>query len=283
MMSLSLKKEQNDQASMLRNSLGFTLVEMMIMLAILGVSMIWVFDLMVQQQKGYTVQGEVSEAQQDIRVAMEMMSAELRNTGADMPKTVIPICANVGDCINGNPDTITFSITNGISTFLVPVGGEVVDAGSTKVYVRSIDGFIAGVVNIIRPMTREIIQSYTISAGGPQVGPPSEIPLESPSPDATLLQPGDMVVYPSFTVNYALAGTNLQRNGVTLAENIQDLQFSYISNMGVETDVPPASSWDIRAVRITITSATTKDVSELSGSARTRTLSTVVKLRNLSV
>ncbi|HEX9756987.1 MAG TPA: prepilin-type N-terminal cleavage/methylation domain-containing protein [Nitrospiria bacterium] len=282
-MKLKVQNKFSGSESLLKNSFGFTLIEMMVVVVILGVSMIWIFEMVVNQQKGYLIQEEVSEAQQDIRVAMDMIAAEIRRAGADIPKGVIPLCPAAPACTNSNPDSISFSITNGFSTFLVPSGGLVVDGGATKVYVQSINGFIGGVVNILRPGSKELISSHTISAGGPLPGPPAEIPLDTPAPDSAVLRPGDMVVYPPFIVTYDLVGTSLRRNGVTLAENIQDLQFSYISSSGTETAVPPANSLDIRAVRITISSGTTKDVSQIGGAARTRQLSTIVKVRNLEL
>ena len=267
-----------------KNSCGFTLIEMMVAVAILSIALYGIYELVIQQQRGYVIQGEVSEIQQDIRIALDMMASEIRRAGADIPNTTIPICPPVPACTNGASDSITFSITNGISTFLMPNAGAVV-ADANQVFVKNTNGFLGGVVNIIRPASRELVTGHTIS--GPVVPPgggnPGEIPLNTPALDPTILRAGDMVVFPPFTVTYDLVGTNLQRNGVVLAENILDLQFSYISSAGVETATPPISSLDIRAVRITITSTTMRDVSNVVGAARTRQLSTIVKTRNLEI
>lgn len=263
----------------LKNTQGFSLIEMMMVVAIFGIVLIGLNEMMIQQQRFYIMQEDVSEAQQDIRVAMQMMSSEIRRAGSHVPNTVIPVCPAAPACTNGNPDSITINITNGSSTFLIPNGSSVVDGTSKKVYVQSIAGFSTGVVNIIRPLSRALVSSHTISMGGPEALP-AAIPLDTPSPDGSLLQAGDLVAQVPFTVTYSLAGGDLQRNGVSLAENIQNLQFRYISVTGVETDAPPSNPLDIRAVRITITSNTSKDVSDYNGAARTRQLSTLVKIRN---
>jgi prepilin-type N-terminal cleavage/methylation domain-containing protein len=274
------EKKEKEFQRIWKNSCGFTLIEMMVTVAILSIVLYGIYELVIQQQRGYVIQEEVSEIQQDIRIALDLMASEIRRAGADVPNTTIPICPPAPACTNGVSDSITFSITNGISTFLVPnagAGGAVAD--TTQVFVNNTNGFLAGVVNILRPISRTLVSAHTISgaSGG------GAIPLNTPVVDPSILQAGDMVVFQPFTVTYDLAGTDLRRNGVVLAENIQDLQFSYISNTGIETATPPLNSLDIRAVRITITSATMRDVSDFGGAARTRQLSTIVKTRNLEI
>jgi Tfp pilus assembly protein PilW len=280
MMHAAEEKRMKRNRIRLKNSGGFTLIVVMATLAILGIALIGIYEMVIQQQRGYLVQEDVSEAQQDIRVAMEMMASEIRMAGMDLPNTVLPICPAIPACTDSNPDSITINLTSGASTFLVPNAGVVTDG--IQVFVQSVDGFLAGIVNIIRPASKALISSHTIS--GPVVsGPPAAIPLGTPSPDPNLLQAGDMVVMPNFTVTYDLVGQQLRRNGVVLAENIQNLQFSYILNTGTESNAPPANSRDIQAVRITVISSTTKAVSQLGGANRNRQLSTVVKLRNLEL
>jgi type IV pilus assembly protein PilW len=75
---------------------GFTLVELMITLAMSGIIVAAVYSAYIIQQKTYYTQGQVVEMQQNIRAGLEMMSSEIRmagydpggNAGASMPPLV---------------------------------------------------------------------------------------------------------------------------------------------------------------------------------------------------
>lgn len=62
---------------------GFTLVEMMIALAIGAIIMTAVMTSFVSQQRSYIAQDDAVEMQQNARVAMEMMSHDIRSAGFD--------------------------------------------------------------------------------------------------------------------------------------------------------------------------------------------------------
>ncbi|MCD6187012.1 MAG: prepilin-type N-terminal cleavage/methylation domain-containing protein, partial [Desulfuromusa sp.] len=57
---------------------GFTLVELLIALAISGVLMTAVYATFQAQQNSYLVQEQVAEMQQNIRAGMDIMVSELR-------------------------------------------------------------------------------------------------------------------------------------------------------------------------------------------------------------
>ncbi|MDP2107262.1 MAG: prepilin-type N-terminal cleavage/methylation domain-containing protein [Desulfobulbaceae bacterium] len=61
-----------------RNQTGFTLVEIMITLAISGLVMGAVYTSFRSQQNTYVAQDQVVEAQQSVRAAMNMMTREIR-------------------------------------------------------------------------------------------------------------------------------------------------------------------------------------------------------------
>lgn len=79
------------------NRNGFTLVELMIVVALSGVVLSAIYSLFQTQQRSYIIQEDVSEMQQEIRSAMEIMSRELRNAGHDPQKTInwVDMCALV--------------------------------------------------------------------------------------------------------------------------------------------------------------------------------------------
>ncbi|HJP17478.1 MAG TPA: prepilin-type N-terminal cleavage/methylation domain-containing protein [Nitrospinota bacterium] len=65
------------------NQHGFTLIEMMIAMGITLLVMSGVYEVFTSQQKAYTTQERVAEMQQNVRVAMDMMSRNIRMAGYD--------------------------------------------------------------------------------------------------------------------------------------------------------------------------------------------------------
>lgn len=62
---------------------GFTLVELMVTLAMSGIIVAAVYSAYIIQQKTYHNQGQVVQMQQNIRAALELMSSEIRMAGYD--------------------------------------------------------------------------------------------------------------------------------------------------------------------------------------------------------
>jgi type IV pilus assembly protein PilW len=66
---------------------GFTLTEMMIVLAVLGVVLGAMYNMFVHQQKAYTVQDNVSVMQQNVRVGLDYLVKDIRMAGY-IPETI---------------------------------------------------------------------------------------------------------------------------------------------------------------------------------------------------
>jgi type IV pilus assembly protein PilW len=62
---------------------GFTLVELLIAMAIAGIVMAGVYSAYSSQQRSYTAQEQVVAVQQNLRVAMYFMEREIRMAGCD--------------------------------------------------------------------------------------------------------------------------------------------------------------------------------------------------------
>jgi type IV pilus assembly protein PilW len=65
------------------NRKGFTLVELLIAMAISGIVAGAIFTAFQSQQKSYLIQDQVAEMQQNIRAAMDIMVREIRMAGYD--------------------------------------------------------------------------------------------------------------------------------------------------------------------------------------------------------
>ena len=66
-----------------RNNKGFTLVEILVGLAVSALVLTAVYQIYVAQQKTYIVQEEVAKMQQNLRAALLMMISDLRMAGFD--------------------------------------------------------------------------------------------------------------------------------------------------------------------------------------------------------
>jgi type IV pilus assembly protein PilW len=66
---------------------GVTLVELLISMAITGILVAAMYSVYILQQRSYTVQVQVSEIQQKIRTAVDIMTREIRMASYDPAKT----------------------------------------------------------------------------------------------------------------------------------------------------------------------------------------------------
>lgn len=83
---------------------GFTLLELLTALAIMGVVMAGVYSSYYSQQKSYVAQAEVAEMQQNLRGAMSLMVKEFRMAGCDPTGN-----AHAG-IVTASPGSITFTL-----------------------------------------------------------------------------------------------------------------------------------------------------------------------------
>jgi len=93
------------QLQSIRNRKGVSLIELLIAMAIAAITVAGIFRLFIAQGRAYTVQEQVTEVQQSIRTAMELLSRDLRMTGFDddslISNVAVPTPIAIGD------DTVT--------------------------------------------------------------------------------------------------------------------------------------------------------------------------------
>jgi type IV pilus assembly protein PilW len=84
------------------NRKGVTLIELLVALVICGVVAAGIYQVFIAQGKAYTVQEQVTEVQQSVRSAMEILLRDLRMAGYDSDNvlstiTIASPLANLGD------------------------------------------------------------------------------------------------------------------------------------------------------------------------------------------
>lgn len=79
-----------------RRARGFTLVELIVVMAMLGLVMGAIYTTYVANRKNASSQGEVVEVQQNLRVALDYLSRDIRMAGVLVPTGTTPIAAASG-------------------------------------------------------------------------------------------------------------------------------------------------------------------------------------------
>ncbi len=86
-----------------RRGLGFSLIELVVTMAVLGLISFFLTNLLVRQSRTYTVVDDVTEAQQNLRAVTSLMERELRSTGFLVPEGAAICGYDTGG--TGTPDT----------------------------------------------------------------------------------------------------------------------------------------------------------------------------------
>jgi Tfp pilus assembly protein PilW len=133
---------------LMSNREGFTIIELMVSLVLSFILIGAVYGTFTSQQKAYTVQDQVAEAQQNARMAMNMLVRDIRMAGYGMPDTGITI----GKVTYSNAIKIKkqgkyegqeqlFDSVTIVGAFGAPSGylGATVSPGSAEIYLRSSD------------------------------------------------------------------------------------------------------------------------------------------------
>jgi len=75
---------------------GFTLVELLVAMAVVIILMAGVYQFFISQQRSFSTQDEVSRMQQEARMCIELLSRTIQQTGAYQPQVAPPGGANIG-------------------------------------------------------------------------------------------------------------------------------------------------------------------------------------------
>lgn len=295
-----------------RSTSGFTLVEILVVMTIFGVVIGAVYSLYLTHQKTAYVQEDVVDLQQNLRIAMDSITRDMRMAGMLVPLGTNPLANGSLNNYSTSVQVNTASASGQFARIAKDKSTSPFTNFSTTVdspeSADSLSGLGVLAVRIIRPFDfsnrakkmRSTPSSYLVLKSANRNGP-SVIIEQSPSGTfaADNIKKGDMIAVTPVppgtappddfdSIVYSLIACPdtpsvqcLGRavNGTTeaIAGNISSIRFSYLYDDGTENKTPsdPAT---IRSVRVTITGQTT--TSALSGGPKTRQLTSVIKLRN---
>lgn len=294
------------------DSRGFTLVELMVVIGIFGVIMGAVYSIYLTHQRNAYSQEELIDVQQNLRIAMDRITRDLRMAGAFVPNSVSPLentTANSLQINTGSASGQFARITESKETIASPTFSIEVDSK------EAVDELLANdrtTVRLIRPFDRsnpissmdtylvlelvqdpktdrdtrtvvmkrpkekgDFVRGTTLVAGDiiAATGPP--VPPGTDPPDGY-----DTIVYgldpcPDSPGQQCLWRTVNQAGPEIIAGPVSSLQFNYLYTNGSEDN--PAEEDTIRAVRVTINAETPKTA---PGGARSKQLTSVISIRN---
>lgn len=279
---------------------AFTLIELLIVIAILGLVMTSIYSVYSTTQTTALGNEEVSDIQQNLRLSVDQMVRDIQMAGFLVTDPSLTVA---------NVDAISFTTVSTdlrISRIENPV---TLGTGATQLTVRFDDPALAAkympgdLVRIYRP--RSNVEPHSTTFTVKVVAPPdlTFVSFTAPSEAVNYAQ-GDLAfivdeasdAYPK-TVGYELqpvAGSSLQNlvrldsadgDGV-LAGGISGLQLEYILEDGTSAPVSPATTLtaeqreEVVAVRIALSGRARDSLVGRVGQ-KARTLETVARIRNL--
>jgi len=221
-----------------KNEPGFTLIEIMIALAIAGILLVSIYNLYISQSRTYTVQEQVSDMQQNARIAMDIVSRHIRMAGFGQPSwTTINGTSgityegiNVTDGGTGNPDTLT------IVGCIDPPPGKLASAAaasSTTITLQSSDE-----ANKFNTPTKsdifigELENAKVTGVSGANLTIDTDT-VQSGNQGLANGYPAGTNVYLVKRVTYTIGSTSLRRNenagggNDEIAVNVEDLQVTF--------------------------------------------------------
>jgi hypothetical protein len=264
------------------NDSGLTIMELLISsvlsLIVAGAGL----ELYLNQHKTWVIEGQITDMQQNGRVAIEELSNKIMMAGYGLPNGVNPIIAK-----NTNPDTITilYMYENGCQATItvamsqpsseLSCGGQDISCFNPATWAYIYDP---------STLTGEFFYITQVQAGSNSI--------QHTTMDLSKSYPANSKVMMVNSYKYYLDTTTdpnhpkLMRIGPDMspqvfAEDIYDLQFSYGLANGVYVDVP-ATGKIVREVKITVKARTSRHDLQLSG-YRNRIFASSVKVRNLGM
>ena len=255
---------------------GVTLIELLIALVLSSILTAALYRAFIGQQKTYTVQDQVAEMQQSVRIAIGQLTKEIRMAGYG--GDILSIFGNVNGFTSiitptSNTITIIFADQVGVVKENTAKGTQQLKVTNARIFNTEKKKYLC-----LNGLNNYLVQSVTEDV----------LLLNAPLAEGhPIHQPVYLVKAVSYYVGMSGAKSVLRRNentgggGQPLAENIESLEFAFFDAIGSITSNPP----DIRMVKATVTAKTNMLDPQMKGGDgyRRRTLSSYIKVRNMGL
>ena len=267
---------------MKKNS-GLTLIELLIALVMSAIIIAALYQTFIGQQKTYTVQEQVVDMQQNLRVGINKMMREIRMAGFGNVSNVLSLAGGVNgftEVITPNTDSIT--IVGGFKQIRANNGDPILVASAsgntiTLNYQPKEDEF------------NTLAKRY-ISIGGVESNTVKSISEKDLTLDNPLLQyhPAGTPLFKIQAITYNLKDLVLGRDENTgggpqpLADNIETLELKYFDDQ--QPPIVTAIPENIRMIWVKVTaSMEDPDLKKARDGYRRRTITSSIQLRNMGL
>ncbi len=272
-----------------RKTTGFTLVELMVATALLGMIVTAALSLYLNQQKQWVVQDQIADMQQNVRVAMDELVTKTRMAGCGFfPWGLAPIKS-----ADANPDT--FYIRHNPHDCLSAVGKNVLSntihtRGDPECFVPGMRAYIWDYVGQSEWFTVGWVDTNE-GLGWYEVHSTENLDnLYKAKDNPRIMVFDEYKYYIDHTSDSGHPTLMRVINGLpaqVFAENVEDLQVTYIMNDGTTTSVPD-DVLDIKTIHISLQTRTERQDAEWTDQVhgdgyRRRTLASKIDARNLGL
>jgi len=275
------------------NKKGLTLIELLIVLVISSILIAGIYRTFIHQQHTYTVQEQVVDMQQSVRIGINQMVREIRMAG--FGRTDDEILKNGGG-VEGyehviNPDNGSITFVSGLRQ----LGTVMEHTGSGEKSIKvtnasSFDGLKKSYISINGTESHRIHSIVGDQINFHDMGKSKFGQLKENHVPG---EPVFLVMAVTYSLGLSdgkmclLRDENLGDGPQPVAENVEFLQFTYtLADGTVFVDTVPKGDRDnIRMVQVSIRARTDRPDPELRGGGdglRRRTLTSNIQLRNLS-
>jgi prepilin-type N-terminal cleavage/methylation domain-containing protein len=265
---------------------GFTLIELLVVAAVMGIAVIYMFETLTAGNRAYTVLDQVAETQQNMRAVADLIERDIRHAGMMVPmgaalcgvdNTASPDVLYVSDAeaIDPGDDIMPYEgarltgAAGNVSGTSVTIGLDSLvlePSPSRPAYDTNGDGTsdsdfrVGGGVIVMdandpsRGTACGTIGAVNLASSSITIDPVRAAPLGTAGGATSL------VAVPAH--EYRIAGDNLYRDGLLLAQGVEDLQLAYFLDANDNNQVDSGEMSGVAAGSDQYTSGGT-DISDL--------------------
>jgi prepilin-type N-terminal cleavage/methylation domain-containing protein len=202
-------------ARIARNQHGFTLTELLVACAMIGVVMLGLFSLLRSGQQSYLVGTNQVEAQQALRLALARMSNEIREAG------YCPTCGT------GSPAIAAFPAITGPTSGTAPTS----------------TGFT---------IQNDWSSNWNGTSGIATSGTVNQVVMSSTSNSTSNVTRGEQIIYSYSSGTLTRREIGIDNTAVTVASNLASLSFTYLDASGTAFTPTTGTQGNIRTVVVNV-------------------------------
>ena len=290
---------------------GFSMVELLVVVGILALVMTAIYSVYFSHMKTAFSQEEVIDVQQNLRFALDAISNDLTMAGVLVPNGSDPIASQTGSPAFPNYSTsIRMTTASADGRFARVVSAAATGAATVSVEPPAragdpvpVDAFAPDDdVQIIRPVDGGSTSGSLVVLATDRTANTVTFTTALPADVAVgemLAKTADGSALPHSIDYYLIDGGGAPINGYScptgqkclvrrvngtttpeiIATSLSSLRFTYLNDSGGEESAP-ADRTKVRAVRVTLKGETSKTLAFSGGAARSRGITSIIKLRN---